>query len=176
MLACIGMRLELSRSVVRQWAPSDREPLAKHANNPKIAANLRDGFPSPYTLEDADRFIALAGTRSPRTFFAIEVDGAAAGGIGLMLHGDVERVSAELGYWLAEPHWGQGVMTQVVRGFADWGFATFPLTRIYAMPYATSLASVRVLEKAGFVYEGRLRRSVIKLGQVLDQFVYADVR
>ena len=76
---------------------ADREPLAKHANNPKVAANLRDGFPSPYTLEDADRFIALAGTRSPRTFFAIEVDGEAAGGIGLVLHGDVEGCLPSLG-------------------------------------------------------------------------------
>lgn len=170
------MRLELSRSVIRAWSPADRESLARHANNTRIAAQLRDGFPSPYTLEDADRFIALASEKSPPTVLAIEVCGEAAGGIGLMLHGDVERVSAELGYWLAEAYWGRGVMTEAVRAFADWGFATFSFTRIYALPYATNAASVRVLEKAGFVCEGRLRRSVIKLGQVLDQLVYADVR
>jgi ribosomal-protein-alanine N-acetyltransferase len=88
----------------------------------------------------------------------------------------VERISAELGYWLGETYWGRGVMTEAVRAFTDWGIATFSLTRIYALPYATNLASVRVLEKAGFVYEGRLRRSAIKRGQVLDQLVYADVR
>jgi ribosomal-protein-alanine N-acetyltransferase len=170
------MRLELSRSVIRAWSPSDRESLVRHANNPKIAANLRDAFPSPYSLEDADRFIALASERTPRASFAIEVDGEAAGGIGLMLHSDVERISAELGYWLAETYWGRGVMTEAVRAFTDWGFATFSLTRIYALPYGTNLPSVRVLEKAGFVYEGRLRRSAIKRGQVLDQLVYADVR
>ena len=162
--------------MIRAWSPSDRDSLAKHADNPKVAANLRDAFPSPYGLADADRFIARASERSPPTSLAIEVDGEAAGGIGLMVHSDVERVSAELGYWLGETYWGRGVMTEAVRAFTDWGFATFPLTRIYALPYATSLASVRVLEKAGFVYEGRLRRNVIKLGQVLDQLVYADVR
>jgi RimJ/RimL family protein N-acetyltransferase len=170
------MRLELSRCVIRAWSSGDRESLARHADNPRIAANLRDVFPSPYSGEDADRFLAFARTQSPLTSFAIEVDGEAAGGIGLTLHEDVERVSAELGYWLAEAHWGRGVMTEAVRAFVDWGFTAFPLTRIYALPYATNLASVRVLENAGFVLEGRLRRSVIKLGQVLDQLVYADVR
>jgi len=81
-----------------------------------------------------------------------------------------------LGYWLGEAYWGRGVMTHAVRAVADWGFATFSLTRIYALPFATSVASTRVLEKAGFMCEGRLRRSVIKRGEVLDQLVYADVR
>ena len=170
------MTLELSRSVLRPWAPSDRDALASHANNPRVAANLRDAFPSPYTREDAERFLARVSEQTPRTFLAIEVDGETTGGIGLKLHSDVERISAELGYWLGEPHWGRGVMTEAVRAFTDWSFATFPLTRIFAVPYETSLASVRVLEKAGFVYEGRLRKSAIKLGQVLDQLVYADVR
>ena len=85
-------------------------------------------------------------------------------------------ISAELGYWLGEPYWGRGVMTEAVRAFTDWSFARFALHRIYAVPYATNPASARVLEKAGFTCEGRMRRSVIKLGQVLDQLLYADVR
>jgi RimJ/RimL family protein N-acetyltransferase len=141
-----------------------------------VAAKLRDAFPSPYSLEDADRFLAFATSRTPPTSLAIEVDGQAVGGIGLRMREDVERLSAEIGYWLGEPYWGRGVMTEVVRAVTDWSFAELGLIRIYALPYATSLASVRVLEKAGFVYEGRLRRSVIKLGEVLDQLVYADVR
>ena len=88
----------------------------------------------------------------------------------------VIRISAEIGYWLGEPYWGRGVMTEAVRAVTDWGFAERSLLRIYALPYVTSLASIRVLEKAGYVYEGRLRRSVIKLGKVLVQLVYADVR
>lgn len=170
------MRLELSRSVIRAWVASDWESLARHADSPRIAATLRDQFPSPYGLDDADRFIAVASGRSPQTSFAIEVDGEAAGGIGLLLHDGNERISAELGYWLGESCWGRGVMTEAVRAFTDWGFATFGLHRIYAVPYVTNPASARLLEKAGFVYEGRMRRSAIKLGQVLDQLLYADVR
>jgi len=170
------MRLELSRSVIREWVVGDRESLVRHANHPGVAANLRDVFPSPYGLADADGFLAFVTARSPQTSFAIEVDGEASGGIGLKLHTDVERMSGELGYWLGEARWGRGVMTEVVRAFTDWGFATFALHRIYAVPYATNPASARVLEKAGFTYEGRMRRSVIKRGQVLDQLLYSDVR
>jgi ribosomal-protein-alanine N-acetyltransferase len=170
------MRLVLPRCVVRAWSPTDRASLVKHADNPAIAANLRDRFPSPYTLDDADRYLTSASARTPLTSFAIEVDGDAAGGISLMLHDDVVRLSAELGYWLGETYWGQGVMTEAVRAVTDWGFAALSLTRVYALPFHTSAASVRVLEKAGFVCEGRLRRSAIKHGQILDQFVYADVR
>src|SRR5262245_2881749 len=152
----VAVRLELSRCVVRAWMRSDRDALVVQANNPAIAANLRDGFPSPYTVEAADRHIADAIARPVPTQLAIEIDGEAAGGIGLALHDDVERVSAELGYWLGERHWGRGVMTEAVRAVTDWGFATFALTRIYAVPFATSVGSLRVLEKAGYVCEGRL--------------------
>lgn len=170
------MRIELTRCVVRRWALSDHDALLANANNPEIAANLRDRFPSPYTAADAEGYLARASAGPQPTGLAIEVDGEAAGGIALMMHDDVERTSAELGYWLGQRYWGRGVMTEAVRAVTDWGFQTFPLTRIYAMPFATSLGSIRVLEKAGYVCEGRLRRSVIKLGQVLDQFMYAEVR
>jgi RimJ/RimL family protein N-acetyltransferase len=170
------MRLELSRCVVREWSGSDRDSIVKHANNPRVAANLRDVFPSPYAPKDAEAYLAFVSGRAPQTSFAIEVDGEAAGGISLKLQGDVERTSAELGYWLGEACWGRGVMTEAVRAVTDWAFQTFPLTRIFAVPYAHNLASHRVLEKAGFVCEARLRRSAIKLGEVLDQLVYADVR
>jgi [ribosomal protein S5]-alanine N-acetyltransferase len=170
------MRIALPGCVIRGWLSSDRSSVARLANNPKVSANLRDAFPSPYTPEDADRFIAVASTRTPQTLFAIEVDGEAAGSIGLKLNEDVERISAELGYWLGEPYWGRGVMTRVVRAFSDWAFPAFSLHRIYALPYANNPASARVLEKAGFQCEGRLRRAAIKHGQVLDQLLYADVR
>jgi len=170
------MILPLARSTIRPWSPSDRIELARNADNPRIAANLRDAFPHPYSVADADRFIAMCEQQSPRTFFALEVDGEAAGGIGLSLHRDVERVSAELGYWLAEKHWGRGIVSEAVRALTDCSFERYSLTRVYALPYVTNPASARVLEKAGFVLEGRLRRSVIKHGTVLDQFLYAAVR
>jgi [ribosomal protein S5]-alanine N-acetyltransferase len=170
------MRIPLSRCAVRDWRLADRGPVAALANNPKIAANLRDAFPSPYTVAHADEFLAIATAEAPTTRWAIEIDGAVAGGIGVMRLGDVERVSAEIGYWLGEPYWGRGVMTEVVRAVTDHAFATFALTRIYAVPLATNVASHRVLEKAGYALEGRMRRSAIKHGEVVDQLLYADVR
>lgn len=170
------MRLELTRSVIREWDLADCDALPKHADNPRIATNLRDAFPSPYRREHAERYIAMVNRQAPKTAFAVEVGGEAVGGIGLVIRDDVERISAELGYWLSEQHWGKGIMTEAVRAFTDWGFATFQLTRIFAVPFVTSVGSVRVLDKAGFVCEGRLRKSAIKRGHVIDQWMYATVR
>src|SRR5262245_53405266 len=103
------MELVLERSKVRSWRESDAESLARHANDRRIARNLRDRFPHPYGLDDARRFIEHATSADPETVFAIEVDGEAAGGIGLMLHTDVERVGAEIGYWLGAAHWNKGI-------------------------------------------------------------------
>jgi RimJ/RimL family protein N-acetyltransferase len=112
-------------------------------------------------------------TAHPPTGLAIAVGEEAVGSIGVMLHPDVERVSAELGYWLAEPFWGRGITTAAVRAMTAYALATFPLTRIYAVPFASNLASGRVLEKAGYRLEARMRRSAIKDGRVVDQLLYA---
>lgn len=170
------MELTLHCCTLRAWRRTDREALCRHANNPAIAGNLRDAFPHPYTSEHAERWLSMCEKQQPQTFFAIAVGQEAVGGIGLTLHEDVERVAAELGYWLSEQHWGKGIVTAAVVALTDWAFATFPLTRIYAMPYARNTASARVLEKAGFALEGLLRRSIIKHGVVQDQFMYSRVR
>lgn len=169
------MIFELEKCTVRQWRPSDAESIAKHANNRKIWLNLRDAFPHPYNLEDAHAFIKMAMNRQPETFFCIEVQGEAAGGIGFSLRSDVERVSAEIGYWLGEEFWGLGIMTEALRTVTTYALTAHALTRVYALPYSYNTASARVLEKAGFALEGRLRKSVIKNGQVVDQFMYAFV-
>lgn len=114
--------------------------------------------------------------QDPTTFFAIAAGEDAIGGIGLSINRDVHRFTAELGYWLGEAYWGKGVMTESVRCFTDWAFGHFRLKRIYAEPYANNPASCKVLEKAGFVMEGRLQASVLKDKQILDQIVYALVR
>ena len=167
------MRLELSRCIVRPWAAGDAEALARHANNRRISMQLRDRFPFPYQIDDARNFLALLAEQSSPSAWAIEVDSEPAGGIGLQRHSDVERVSAEIGYWLGESKWGRGIVTEAVRAVTDRAFNRFELTRIYALPFAENLASVRVLEKAGYVLEGRLRQSVIKDGTIRDQFLYA---
>jgi RimJ/RimL family protein N-acetyltransferase len=169
------MIIPLTRSVVRTWRASDANSLAGHANNRKIWRNLRDAFPHPYSLTDAHAFIQAALARTPESFFAITVDDQAVGGIGFTLHGDVDRVSAEIGYWLGEAFWGRGIVTEALRAVTQHALRTHGLTRIYAVPYEWNAASFRVLEKAGYTAEGRLRRSAIKDGRVIDQLLYAYV-
>ena len=95
------MELPLRSCVVRSWRMGDAEALARHGNNEKIRNNLRDAFPHPYTPHDAREFINSLRHRVPETTFAIAVNGEAAGSVGFVLRHDVERVSAEIGYWLA---------------------------------------------------------------------------
>lgn len=144
-----------------------------YANNRKVWINLRDRFPHPYTTRDGYAFLKHTREQRPETAFAIVVDNQAAGGIGFQLHGDVERVSAEIGYWLGEPFWGRGIATEALVAVTEYAIATHGLTRVYAVPFAWNHASCRVLEKAGYVLEGRLRRSAVKDGSVTDQLQYA---
>lgn len=136
---------------------------------------MRDAFPRPFTIERAREFIASARAAKPETRLAIEVDGAAVGGIGIALHSDIERVSAELGYWLGESFWGRGIMSEAVRAMTRHAVETFQLTRVFAVPFESNVASHRLLEKAGYLLEGRLRRCAIKEGKVIDQLLYAFV-
>jgi RimJ/RimL family protein N-acetyltransferase len=171
----LAMLLKLATCIVRSWQTSDSESLVKYANNRDIWKNLRDAFPHPYTKHHAREFIRAVRQREPETTFAIVVDGEAAGSIGFVLHADVERVSAEIGYWLAEPLWGRGITTDALKGLTDYAIATHGLTRIYALPFAWNAPSCRVLEKAGYVLEARLCRSAIKDGQITDQMQYAFI-
>ena len=161
---------------LRPWTSQDADALVKYANNRNISMNMRDGFACPYTAENAKSFLEAAAKQDPVTFFAIVTPEEAIGGIGATINSDVHRLSAEIGYWLAESWWGKGIMTEAVVKFTDHIFERFGLVRIYAEPYATNAASCRVLEKAGFVLEGRMRKNVIKDGQILDQFLYAKIR
>jgi RimJ/RimL family protein N-acetyltransferase len=169
------MRIQLTCAEVRSWQPTDAASLAVHANNRKIWRNLRDAFPHPYAIADAHAFIRSALAQVPESRLAIAVDGQAVGGIGFVLHDDVERVSAEIGYWLGEAFWGRGIMTEAVQAVTAYAIETHQLTRVFAVPYAWNHASFRVLEKAGYRWEARLRRSAIKDGQVIDQLLYAYV-
>ena len=169
------MELKLQSCVVRSWRMSDAEVLARHANNHKIWLNLRDAFPHPYTSHDAREFIKSVRHHEPETTFAISINGEAAGGVGFVLRHDVERVSAEIGYWLAEPFWGRGIATEALVAATDYAMATHGLTRVYALPFAWNTGSCRVLEKAGYQLEARLRRSAIKNGAITDQMQYAFV-
>lgn len=169
------MRLTLDSCVVRSWEAGDVASVVEHANNRRIWENLRDRFPHPYGRSDGQSFIRHARSLRPETFFAIEVDGHAAGGIGFVLQQDVERVSAEIGYWLGERHWGKGICTEALKAVTSYAIEHHALTRVFALPFAHNAASRRVLEKAGFMVEGWLRRSAIKDGRIVDQVLYAFV-
>ena len=166
----------LERCTIRPWRLDDAASLAKHANNRKVWLGLRDLFPHPYTADDANEFLLRATSAQPSTNFCIDIDGAAVGGIGIRLGEDVHRQTAGLGYWLSEDFWGHGVMSEAVPAVTDYCFENFPLHRIHAEAYANNPASVRVLEKAGFVLEGRLRKNVIKDGEILDSLLYSRTK
>lgn len=167
--------MELVRATcrLRPPRPGDAASLARHANDREIWLNLRDRFPHPYAVSDAEAYIARVGAQDPVTAFAIEVDGEAAGGITLMPGHDIERVSAEVGYWLGRAFWGRGIVTDALRATTDHAFAHLGLHRVFAVPFVRNAASRRVLEKAGYVREGTMRRSAIKDGELLDQDLYA---
>ena len=169
------MQLTLRTCKVRSWRTADAEPLARAANNRNIWMNLRDAFPYPYTLKDAREYIRGVRQRTPETSFAIAVNDEAIGGVGFVLKPDVERVSAEIGYWLAEPFWGRGIASDALTAVTAYAVETHQLTRIFAVPFAWNAASCRVLEKAGYVLEARLRRSAIKDGKMTDQLQYAFI-
>ena len=152
---------------------SDLDSLVRYADNRKIWLNLRDRFPHPYTRRDGQRFLRTMLESDPETAFAIIVNDEAVGGIGFVLLQDVERVSAEIGYWLGEPLWGRGITSEALIAVTNYAVEKHGLTRLFAVPFAHNVASCRVLEKAGYAVEGRLRRSAIKDGRIIDQVQYA---
>ena len=170
------MRLECGTCVVRSWEPADAPALTRHANDRSVWENLRDRFPHPYTELDARTFIRASRAARPPTNFAIDVGGESVGAIGIIPGHDVERVGAEVGYWVSKDFRGRGIASDALRGFTRWAFEEFDLERIFAVPFLRNAASCRVLEKAGYAREGILKRSAIKDGVVLDQAMYAVTR
>ncbi len=170
------MKIKFGEYMIRDWRKDDAASIARYANNRNIAMWLRDRFPYPYTIYDAEGFVAAVTRQDPRASFAVATRQEAIGGIGLDMGIDIHRFTAELGYWLGEPFWGKGIMSAAVTQFTAWAFSHLDLYRIYANVFATNAASARVLEKAGFEREGRLRASVFKNGQILDQFLYARIK
>lgn len=160
---------------IRKWEISDAKDLAMALSNKKIQDNLRDGLPYPYTEQDGMAYIsAMLSADENETFaFAIIVDGRAVGSIGVFRQGNIHRQTAELGYYIAEEYWGKGIMTEAVIQICEYVFDKSDIIRIYAEPFAYNAASCRVLEKAGFQYEGTLRSNAVKNGKVVDMKMYA---
>lgn len=167
------MKLVLANSTIRPLRLDDAPSLVRYANNRKVWRNLRDLMPHPYGEADAYAFISHSMVAPQPTSFAIEVDSAAVGVIGVRMKEDIERNTAELGYWLGEPYWGRGILSEVVPAFTQWALAEFKLLRIEAVVFEWNPASARILEKAGYQLEGVMRRSAVKDGVVIDRALYA---
>lgn len=163
---------------LRPWRQEDAADVFRYADNEKIARNLRDAFPYPYQLTDAEEYVDSCAAEDERQQLcrAIVADGHAVGSIGVFRCGDVYRKSGELGYWLAEAYWGRGIMTAAVRQICREAFSAWDIVRIYAEPFAHNTASRRVLEKAGFTLEGVMRQGVFKEGRLCDYCMYALLR
>lgn len=163
---------------IRKWRLSDAKDLAAALSNKNILNNLRDGLPYPYTENDAADYIhAMLSADENDTFaFAITMGDKAIGSIGAFRQGNIHRQTAELGYYLAENHWGQGIMTEAIRQACREIFENTDILRIYAEPFSYNAGSRRALEKAGFQYEGLMRRNAVKNGKVVDMTLYSLTR
>jgi len=170
------MEWDLEHFRIRPWKEGDEESIVKHGNNRNVWRNLRDRFPHPYTPKDAGEWVKLATSEPLKdTNWAIEIDGEAAGGIGLTVGGDVHRITAEIGYWLGERYWNRGIVTAAVEVITDYGFKGLGLTRIFTGIYQWNPASMRVLEKNGYQKEGIERKSILKDGQIIDAHIYSRI-
>ena len=167
------MTIDCGACVLRPFQPSDAPSIAELANDRDIWINLRDRFPHPYHLEHAEHYIAECAKKDPPTNLAICVDDRAVGSIGVILGTDIERVSAEMGYWLGKPYWGRGIATAALKAATTYAVDNFGLTRVFASVFAYNPASSRILEKAGYVLEAHQRQAAIKDGAVHDQYLYA---
>lgn len=157
---------------LRPLTISDAPRLAELANNPKISINLRDAFPSPYTLDNAMIFIDMCSAFKPTQVFAIDYNGEYVGNIGLHPGSDVYRKSAEIGYFLGEPYWNKGIMTEAVKKIVEYGFANLDIVRIHTGIFEYNTASQRVLEKCGFKKEAVFEKAVLKNNQLWNEVRY----
>lgn len=163
---------------IRKWELSDAADLAAVISNKKVQDNLRDGLPYPYTQQDGTDFISamLAADKNETFSFAVTIDNKAIGSIGVFRQSNIHWQTAELGYYIAEEYWGKGITTEAVKQICEYVFRKSNIIRIYAEPFAYNKASCRVLEKAGFQYEGTLRKNAVKNGKVLDMKMYSLLR
>lgn len=164
--------------VIRKWKIEDAKELAELLNNPKILDNLRDGLPYPYTRKDAEEYISsmLSADEETTFAFAITADGRVVGSIGIFRCDNIHFRTAEMGYYIGEPYWGRGMGTGAVRQVCDYVFSNTDIIRIFAEPFSHNTASCRVLEKAGFAFEGLLRSNAVKNGRVIDMKMYSLIK
>jgi [ribosomal protein S5]-alanine N-acetyltransferase len=170
----------VSRSVLesrlcrlRPYRTEDARAICAVADDFMVARWMTRAFPHPYTQRDADRWIAITTSDARGRYYAIEVDGVLAGGIGLEPFGGERSGTAAFGYWLGQAYWGRGIGTDAARALSDDALANGSLRRLEARVFAQNVASARVLEKCGFQLEGRLRAFYVdRDGNVCDALMF----
>lgn len=163
--------------VLRPWELNDAWELALITDNKKIADNLRDGFPTPYSLTDAQEWLNLImPENNPPRFFAITFENQVVGNIGIVTKTNIYRKNVEIGFFVSEKFWGKGIATKAIRASVSYAFETFDIVRIYAEVFSDNMASRRALEKAGLKLEASIRQNIIKNGIIKDSCIYSILR
>lgn len=170
------MYFALDSCILRRWNISDAAVMRGHADNFNIACNLRDGFPHPYTMDDAIRWLTGAVDNHTDWLLAITINDEAIGSIGVIFNGDIFRLSADIGYWLSEEHWNKGIITECVTVLTKHVFDTTDIIRIQAGILEHNAASMRVLEKAGYHLEAVHKNAIIKNGVIEDEYLYVRLK
>ncbi|MFC2082178.1 GNAT family N-acetyltransferase [Bacteroidota bacterium] len=169
------MKIDLGNFEIRSYRADDKLAMIKYADNEKVSINLLDSFPFPYNELEADMWLSYVTNQNPEFNFAISDKDELIGAIGLKEQYDVYRYSFELGYWLGEPHWGKGIMTKAIKAFTEYAFNNYKAIRLFAGVFEYNSASGRVLEKAGYKIDGRLRKAIVKKGKAYDQIIYSII-
>ena len=171
------MKISISDTItLRPFIIADVTDLAFFANNRNVSDNLRDAFPKPYTIDDAERFIQIVSGKSLPNVLAITFDDIAIGSIGVVLGEDIYRNNAEIGYWIGEPFWGKGIGSQALMSMTQYAFENFPIERLFARPFPFNLASIRMLEKCGYIHEATLKNALVKQGHFYDELIFSKLK
>ena len=149
---------------------------AQIRNNPAILDNGYDKTPNPFTEQDAINFINIQLNKKPSQRFLIFCNNEMAGEIGITIQDDVHRLCAEIGYFIAEPFWGKGLATEAIKKMTEYTFATFEIVRIIAGVFDFNKASMKALEKNGYYLESIRKKSVIKKGQIIDDYIWVKLK
>lgn len=163
---------------IRPWRMTDAKALTIAINNRKVQDNLRDGIPYPYKIDDAKAYISSMrkAKKGSQYAWAITVDDVAVGSMGIFRKDNVHRFTGEIGYFIGEAWWGKGIGTKAVQDACAYVFERTDIIRIFGIPFAYNIGSCRILEKAGFVLEGTMRKNAVKNGEVLDTKLYALIK
>jgi RimJ/RimL family protein N-acetyltransferase len=161
---------------LRKYQVEYVEEFAKYRNNPNISKNGFDRTPNPYTINDATELFNKQIDKIPAERFLIFWDNQLCGEIGIWLNEDIFRVNADLGYFIAEPFWGKGIVTEAIRLMTEYTFNSFSVIRIVAGVFEHNKASMRALEKNGYILESIHKKAVIKNGQIIDDYIWVKFK